>query len=262
MHYIVCLLYWLIFDLIKPDLYMIFWSPLYLPSSLGMLALNIIYLVIAIKILMKSNQLQFPTILIRKKNSTANISFLVIAVLLFLWISRLVIFVYFLTFEKTGYYSLFMAIYDAVLITLTFLFLNLSLYIIFIAPIIFKYKSQDLFEFPDKNETTLIKENLVRLLTEQKIYQNSEISLSSVASILNIKPRYLSHIVNNEMNQTFTDLINIYRINESKRLLIRNQDYTIQQIMFEVGFNSKSVFNTLFRKLTGTTPKQFRQNPH
>jgi AraC-like DNA-binding protein len=255
----------LAYSMIFPELYksttfVIWWSPFFLPLSISMIVHNTIYIAFAAKYLIKSNLRQTPLLKIKSKMSVTDNSLLILSVLFVLWVIRIVPFVYFFTFNHLGFSSLFLAMHEAVQNSLAFLFLNFSLFIVFIMPILNTTKNNKYFEFIDKNEITSIKEELTRLLVEQKIYQTSEISLLTVAAMLDINPRYLSHIVNNEMNFTFTDLINFYRVNESKRLLINYPDKTIQQIMFEVGFNSKSVFNSLFKKDTGSTPTQFRHN--
>ena len=69
---------------------------------------------------------------------------------------------------------------------------------------------------------------------------------------------YLSHVINASFNQNFRDFINSYRIEESKSRLVQD-DMNILNIAYEVGFNSKSAFNTAFKKFTGMTPKEYRK---
>lgn len=121
-----------------------------------------------------------------------------------------------------------------------------------------KYKNSTLD--PEKAEKYLKK--LLHLLEEERLYRQENITLVSLAKELNIPPRYLSQIVNERINKNFRDLINRYRIEEAKTLLIsppRNKDYSILEIAFEVGFNSKEVFNRSFKKYTGMTPTQFKR---
>ena len=103
---------------------------------------------------------------------------------------------------------------------------------------------------------------LLHLLEEEKLYRQENITLMSLAKELDIPPRYLSQIVNERMNKNFRDLINGYRIEEAKTLLTAppgKKDYSILEIAFEVGFNSKEVFNRSFKKYTGMTPTQFKR---
>ena len=60
--------------------------------------------------------------------------------------------------------------------------------------------------------------------------------------------------------KNFYDLINTHRVEEAKKRLIdSNNTKTILEILYEVGFNSKSVFNSAFKKNTGFTPTEFRK---
>lgn len=121
-----------------------------------------------------------------------------------------------------------------------------------------KYKHSTLD--PEKAEKYLQK--LLHLLEEEKLYRQENITLMSLAKDLDIPPRYLSQIVNERMNKNFRDLINSYRIEEAKTLLTAppgKKDYSILEIAFEVGFNSKEVFNRSFKKYTGMTPTQFKR---
>jgi len=63
------------------------------------------------------------------------------------------------------------------------------------------------------------------------------------------------------LGQNFYDFINRYRILEAKQLLTNPKDpkITVLEVLYEVGFNSKSSFNTLFKKYTGLTPTEFRK---
>ena len=62
------------------------------------------------------------------------------------------------------------------------------------------------------------------------------------------------------MKKNFYDLINGYRVEEAKRLLLdsKNMNYTILSVGFEAGFNSKTTFNTVFKKFTGLAPTDYR----
>jgi AraC-like DNA-binding protein len=74
-------------------------------------------------------------------------------------------------------------------------------------------------------------------------------------------PRDLSMIINRHFGANFYTFINSYRIDEAKRMLKdpAKIDITITEIYLAVGFNSKSVFYTFFKKLEGMTPTKYRQ---
>jgi AraC-like DNA-binding protein len=61
----------------------------------------------------------------------------------------------------------------------------------------------------------------------------------------------------------FYDYINSFRVQKAKELLKspKYKDQTILSLAFEAGFNSKTTFNTVFKKATGLTPSQFAKKP-
>ncbi|MGI9545456.1 MAG: helix-turn-helix domain-containing protein [Cyclobacteriaceae bacterium] len=111
---------------------------------------------------------------------------------------------------------------------------------------------------PQANKALLQK--LKDHLEKVKSYLNPELTINQLADQLEVPARQLSTLINSELGQTFFDLINRYRIEEAKRQLREtgDQKLTILEVMYKVGFNSKSSFNTAFKKYTGTTPSAFK----
>ena len=99
-------------------------------------------------------------------------------------------------------------------------------------------------------------------IRQGKIYMEPDITLDTLAESLDIKPRDLSMLINRHFGINYYEFINRYRIEEAKRMLgsVDYKDSTITDIYLEVGFNSKSVFYTFFKKLEGTTPTQYRRD--
>ena len=100
---------------------------------------------------------------------------------------------------------------------------------------------------------------LKKLLEEEKIYRDDEISLQSLAIELNLNPHQLSEYLNQNLGLNFFSLIHKHRIQEAKDLLSSDPDSTILSIAYRVGFNSKSSFHTAFLKDTGMSPSEFRK---
>jgi AraC-like DNA-binding protein len=111
-----------------------------------------------------------------------------------------------------------------------------------------------------KTDAAQLKEKLLNYMVEKKPYLDSNLSLSELASQLGIYSHYLTQVLNDELNQNFYDFVNSYRIDEVKRLLFETKyiNYTLFAIALEAGFNSKSTFNRIFKKITGISPSNFK----
>ncbi len=106
-----------------------------------------------------------------------------------------------------------------------------------------------------------IKSQLETLMHTQKIFLDNELNLIKLAAMMNVSIHHLSYVINTSFNKNFFLYVNDFRIEEAKKMILDpNMDYlSILGIGFEVGFNSKSVFNTTFKKATGQTPSQFKK---
>jgi AraC-like DNA-binding protein len=104
-------------------------------------------------------------------------------------------------------------------------------------------------------------QNLIQLMAEEKPYLKGELTAQELASMLGISTNYLSQILNQNQQQNFFDFINSYRVQEVKSRVASThfQNYTLLAIALESGFNSKTSFNTVFKKNTGMTPSQFHK---
>lgn len=99
-------------------------------------------------------------------------------------------------------------------------------------------------------------------MQERKLYRHQNLNLNMLAKELEIQPHHLSQTLNQQEGKTFYEFINEYRIKEVKQKLLdpENDHLKIIAIAFETGFNSKSVFNQVFKKETGKTPSEYRKN--
>lgn len=108
-------------------------------------------------------------------------------------------------------------------------------------------------------DAEVIFDRLMDLMGTENIYKDFELSLESLAQMLSITPHQLSQFMNERLNTNFRNYVNSYRIEEAKKILINESDKNILTICYDVGFNSKSTFNTCFKKYTSKTPSEFRQ---
>jgi AraC-like DNA-binding protein len=88
-----------------------------------------------------------------------------------------------------------------------------------------------------------------------------DLTLEQLALQLKLRPKLLSQAINEGLGQNFFEFINRYRIEEARRLLTNPADkkITVLEVLYQVGFNSKSSFNTVFKKQTGLTPSEFKK---
>ena len=111
------------------------------------------------------------------------------------------------------------------------------------------------------SENKIFLERLELHMNKNKPYLEPDLTLDQLAGQLETRPKILSQAINELLKQNFFDFINRHRIEEAKRLLTNPDDkkITVQEVLFDVGFNSKSSFNTLFKKHTGLTPTEFKR---
>ncbi len=105
------------------------------------------------------------------------------------------------------------------------------------------------------------KTDLISSMEKDKLYLNGKLSIHNVSEKLNIPRQYISEVLNEHMDTSFQDFINQYRVEE---FIIRlkndqNDHFTLLGIATDVGFNSKSSFNVIFKKFKGLTPTEFKK---
>lgn len=106
------------------------------------------------------------------------------------------------------------------------------------------------------------KHQLVTLMEKDKLYQHSDLTIDLVAKKLLTNSKYLSYLINKEFNCSYTYYINAYRIQESKNMIssAKYEHLNLLGVACSVGFNTKNTFTRVFKKHTGITPSEFRNN--
>lgn len=112
-----------------------------------------------------------------------------------------------------------------------------------------------------EQEKSMLKSKLMLLLEVEKVYLQPDLTVDELAEKVGAAPKKISQVINESFGQTFFDLINTNRIEEAKRIMRDSTDpkLTVLEIMYRSGFNSKSSFNSIFRKKTGLTPGEFKK---
>ncbi len=105
-------------------------------------------------------------------------------------------------------------------------------------------------------------DSLTELMEKQAAYLDNQITLRSMADMINLSPNKLSFLLNEIVGKNFNEFVNGYRLEtfKEKALDSGNSHLTLLGLAFESGFTSKSVFNDFFKKKMGLTPKQWLKN--
>ncbi|MDF1550335.1 MAG: helix-turn-helix domain-containing protein [Bacteroidales bacterium] len=98
-------------------------------------------------------------------------------------------------------------------------------------------------------------------MENKKYFTYNRCSLAGFSKNINESVHHVSQVINEKMNKTFFELLAWYRVEEAKKIIIGDADskITIEELAEKVGYNSKSSFNTAFKKLTSQTPSDFRK---
>lgn len=104
-------------------------------------------------------------------------------------------------------------------------------------------------------------EQIKKYMETEEPFMDASLTLHTLAKETNISSRELSILINHHLNKHFFDFVNEYRIEKAMELLTSpdRKEFTVLEILYEVGFNSKSSFNTAFKKHTGFTPTEYRR---
>lgn len=110
-----------------------------------------------------------------------------------------------------------------------------------------------------ETQSTIISNELKRYMEEKKPYLNAEFKLADLANEINYPLHEISQVLNQDLNQSFPDFVNKYRIEEVKK---RMEDKTYAKFTFiaiaqQCGFNSKTSFYRIFKNETGKTPADY-----
>tara|TARA_R110000868_G_scaffold267206_3_gene526486 strand:+ start:420 stop:1550 length:1131 start_codon:yes stop_codon:yes gene_type:complete len=115
----------------------------------------------------------------------------------------------------------------------------------------------------DESEYNEQIQNLESYMVKEEPFLEPSLTVKSLSEKIDIPHRELSILINQELGQHFFDFINKYRIEKAMSILKdpSKKKHTILETLYEVGFNSKSSFNTAFKKHTGKTPTAYRKHP-
>lgn len=119
-----------------------------------------------------------------------------------------------------------------------------------------KYSGSGLKE----DESFRYSKQLSEFMHSEKPYLNPDLTLQQLASQVNISPHHLSQVINEQFKANFFEYINRFRVEEVKSRINNPKfdSFSLLGIAFDSGFNSKSAFNRIFKKITNQTPSEYK----
>jgi AraC-like DNA-binding protein len=124
-----------------------------------------------------------------------------------------------------------------------------------------KVKDQSKSSYDDYEANAEYVGRVMKFMDAEKPYLKSNITLDTLSELIDVPSRELTALLNGHFKMNYYEFINNYRIEEAKEILKADKarEKTISDVYLTVGFNSKSVFNTFFKKNTGMTPSEYRK---
>lgn len=114
-------------------------------------------------------------------------------------------------------------------------------------------------ELPNPEQERLVAQ-LERLLSEKSPFLDPNLTVADLARPLNIHARSLSQLINQHQDCNFHEFINRRRIEHAKADIARHPEKSILEVAYDSGFNSKSAFNTAFKRFVQLTPTGYRRS--
>jgi len=230
------------------------------PYGISLLSLlfvqNFVYLV---KVYQRLHQLGIPVFHLKKNSLSTQHKWLrnLMLVMTSILIIKLVIFIFWNILALTG-----------ICVFLTGVFF-VFLFVILNATILIGLSKPGIFSFPAKYQTSNLSQNVSKSylkaleykMDTEKSFLDPLISLEKLARQVQIPKNQLSQVINTETGLSYNDYINKYRIQQAQTIIagLNGNGDTLLGVAYDVGFNSKSTFNTAFKKFTGQTPSEYRK---
>lgn len=98
-----------------------------------------------------------------------------------------------------------------------------------------------------------------RLFSQEKIYEDENLSLNKLAELTKLSSHQLSELINTQFEMGFSRLVRRYRVEAAKKMLIDEPRASVLSVGLSVGFTSQSNFYVAFKEFTGVVPGQFRK---
>ena len=188
----------------------------------------------------------------------------------FSWLQKVLVgFILIWILDVFAYVLVHLSISDSVIrsvtLALTFVFVNLVVFLGLREPDIFngvEHKRRYQLSPLTNEEKQKYLEQLQEYVRREKPYLDPDLTVDKLAKRVRISSRYMSQVINESLGLNFYDFINGYRVEAAKALITDEtaKQRTIMELLLDAGFNTKSVFNRVFKKHTGKTPTEFKKD--
>ena len=113
-----------------------------------------------------------------------------------------------------------------------------------------------------EEEASRIEAGLRTLMSSQKAFTDSKLTIDKLAALLNTTRHHLSQVLNERIKRPYADYISDLRLEEAQQRLRdpKSARYTIAAIALDAGFSAVSTFNDAFKRKYGVTPSRFRDD--
>ncbi len=217
--------------------------------------LNIFYLLLNVRLLLRYKRNTDNNLSFKQYPNYLTVILMLIAICLAAWLTSYLSWVigFYNPFNVFGYGMIWLAL---VFITYALAYFAMNKPALFKMSLEVKKEKEPLLK---DMELDSLKAQLMQLMQEEKPYLQPRLTLRELAKMLEVNTNILSNLINVEFKQNFNDFINAYRIQEFIQLSQKegHENLTILGLAYEAGFNSKTTFNTKFKKKMGKTPFQF-----
>lgn len=162
-----------------------------------------------------------------------------------------------------AYYSFHYTYYIVGALSFSFITYLLVLFFVFSKrkhSVLFKNAIKKADRKIDEEEAKKLFASLHKIMQEEELYKNPNLKSSEVAKRLHISVHQLSQLLNANLGKSFPMWVNEYRIGEAKKIIGSQNKFSLENVGYECGFNSKSTFYATFKKLSGTTPAKFKSS--
>lgn len=103
-------------------------------------------------------------------------------------------------------------------------------------------------------------DKLDQIMVSKKPFTNPKLKLDELCEMIGVSKHMLSRLLNEVYVHGFSHYIKEYRVTEARRLIESQDNLSLEGIGYEAGFNSKSAFFEAFKKVTGSTPAQYKKS--